>query len=190
MGAFKPLLPFGDSTVVETCIGSLTDAGVGTIVLVLGTQAGQMRRRLAHLPLRFAFNPDESSEMGASIACGLEQVPKDAEAIFVALCDQPAVPPEVIGLLIEERLQTGARLIVPEHEGRGGHPVLLDGALREELRGLDQQRGLRALFDAHRGEVRRVPVSSPYIARDMDTWDDYRALYLELFGVEPPGQQP
>jgi molybdenum cofactor cytidylyltransferase len=91
--------------------------------------------------------------------------------------------------LIEERERTGARLIVPEYRGRGGHPVLLDGGFREELLMLDQERGLRALFDAHRGEVLRVPVSSPFVARDMDTWDDYRALYLEVFGVQPPVEQ-
>jgi hypothetical protein len=28
-------------------------------------------------------------------------------------------------------------------------------------------------------------VNSPYIARDMDTWDDYHALHEEIFGVPP-----
>jgi molybdenum cofactor cytidylyltransferase len=191
MGAFKPLLPFGEKTVVEACIGSLTDGGVGTVVVVLGTRAEEMRERLSYLPVRFAFNTDATSEMGVSIARGIERVPASAEAVLIALCDQPALPREVVRFLIEERERTGARLIVPEHEGRGGHPVLLDGGLREELLMLDQKRGLRALFDAHRLEVLRVPVSSPYVARDMDTWDDYRALYEEVFGVQPPAaQQP
>jgi CTP:molybdopterin cytidylyltransferase MocA len=190
MGAFKPLLPFGERTVAEACIGSLMDGGAGTIVVVLGTRALELRERLAHLPVRFAVNADASSEMGVSIARGVEQVPAETDAILIALCDQPAVPPDVISFLIEERERTGARLIVPEYGGRGGHPVLIDGGLREELLMLDQERGLRALFDAHRGEVMRVPVSSPFVARDMDTWDDYRALYLEVFGVEPPAGHP
>jgi hypothetical protein len=32
----------------------------------------------------------------------------------------------------------------------------------------------------------RVPVSSPFIARDMDTWQDYEALHQEVFGYGPP----
>jgi CTP:molybdopterin cytidylyltransferase MocA len=52
---------------------------------------------------------------------------------------------------------------------------------------LDSQGGLRALFDKYRGEVSRVSVQSPYIARDMDTWDDYRALYEEVFQAQRPG---
>jgi molybdenum cofactor cytidylyltransferase len=189
MGAFKPLLPFGEKSVAEACIASLMDGGIGRIVVVLGTRAEELRGRLAHLPVRFAFNADASSEMGVSIARGVEQITAEVDAILIALCDQPAVPPGVVRFLIEERGRTGARLIVPEYGGRGGHPVLLDGAFREELLMLDQERGLRALFDAHRGEVLRVPVSSPFVARDMDTWDDYRALYLEVFGAQPPAGQ-
>jgi hypothetical protein len=34
-----------------------------------------------------------------------------------------------------------------------------------------------------------VAVESPFIARDMDTWDDYRSLFQEVFG-EPPLEGP
>ena len=127
--------------------------------------------------------------MGASIARGVEQLPLDVNTILIALCDQPAIPPEVIRFLITERGRSSARLIVPEYAGRGGHPVLIDHSFRPELLQLDAARGLRALFDTHRDEVLRVAVTSPYVARDMDTWDDYRALHEELFGIEPPRVQ-
>jgi CTP:molybdopterin cytidylyltransferase MocA len=186
MGAFKPLLPFGERTVVEACIGHLFDGGVETVVVVLGHRAAEMRERLAHLPLTFAMNTDAESEMGTSIARGVEQLPVDTETILIALCDQPAIPSEVIRFLINERRRNGARLVVPQYLGRGGHPVLVDASFRRELLQLDRERGLRALFDAHRDEVLRPSVASPYVARDMDTWDDYRALHGEVFGVEPP----
>ena len=110
--------------------------------------------------------------------------------MFVALCDQPAVAPAVIRRLIDERVGMGARLVVPEWRGRGGHPVLLSLTLRASLLNLDSTGGLRALFEAHAGEVLRVPVASAYIARDMDTWEDYCALYGEVFGVPPPVAPP
>ncbi|HYJ46247.1 MAG TPA: nucleotidyltransferase family protein [Pyrinomonadaceae bacterium] len=184
MGAFKPLLPFGSRSVVEACVSNLLEGGVGEVVVVVGHRAAEVQDRLAHLPVRFAVNNDSESEMGVSIARGIEQVAADAEALLLALVDQPAVPPEVITFLVAERERTRARLLVPIHEGRGGHPVLLDLSLREELLNLDRERGLRGLFDAHREEVLRVVVTSPYVARDMDRWDDYRALYREVFGEE------
>ena len=186
MGAFKPLLPFGECSVIESCINHLLEGGVEQIVVVVGARADEVRARIKHLPVQFAANTDTESEMSVSISRGVEQLQPDAEAVFIALADQPAIPPEIIGFLTKERGRTGARLIVPEYMGRGGHPVLIDLSFREELLALDERRGLRGLFDAHREEVLRVPVSSAYVARDMDQWDDYRALYREVFDTEPP----
>jgi molybdenum cofactor cytidylyltransferase len=148
-----------------------------------------VRRTLSHLPISFAVNPEAESEMGESIARGVEQLSDETEAILIALVDQPAIPPHVPEALIREWKHKEARLLVPEYAGRGGHPVLVDGSLRAELLNLDPQRGLRALFDRHRREVARLQVGSPYIARDMDTWDDYRALHREVFHVEPPASE-
>jgi CTP:molybdopterin cytidylyltransferase MocA len=188
MGAFKPLLPFGDQLVVEACIKHLVDGGVETVVIVLGHRAVEMRERLAHLPISFAVNDEEGSEMGVSIARGVESVPAEAGAILIALCDQPAIPPAVIRLLIDEWRRTGAPLLRPQFEGRGGHPVLIDRRLRQKLLELDPERGLRSLFDAQGETVRRVAVDSPFVARDMDTWQDYVRLHREVFGSAPPNR--
>jgi molybdenum cofactor cytidylyltransferase len=75
---------------------------------------------------------------------------------------------------------------MPIWKGRGGHPVLVDLSFRRELSSLDPNRGLKAFFEVHRNDVRRLDVNSNYIARDMDTWDDYAALHQEVFGVPPP----
>lgn len=184
MGAFKPLLPFGDGTVIESCINNLRAADVDEIVVVVGHRAEEVRQQLKGVDVRFAVNPDPDSEMSASIALGVEQVPSHAKALLLALVDHPAVPPEVIRILIEE-WKRGATLVQPEHAGRGGHPVLIDMAFRDELLVLDPAQGLRALFGAHREKVRRVPVASPYVARDMDTWEDYRRLHQDVFGSTP-----
>ena len=190
MGAFKPLLAFGAGTVAEACVGSLRGAGVGEIVVVVGHRAGEVRAALAGTPgVRFAVNDVAGSEMGVSVAQGVEALPVGAGAVLVALVDQPAVPPSAVEMLIEARRRTGARLVQPVWEGRGGHPVLVDLGFREELLSLVPQSGLRALFDAHRDEVLRVPSASPFVARDMDTWEDYVALHREVFGREPEGKK-
>src|SRR4030095_11421871 len=102
----------------------------------------------------------------------------------IALTDQPAIPGAVIHSIIAA-WHEGAQLVIPEFEGRGGHPVLLDLEFRDQLLALDPQLGLKALFDSSKDRVLRLPVNSSYIARDMDTWDDYRALHEDVFGVPP-----
>ena len=136
------------------------------------------------------MNDEPESGMGVSVARGVERLPGGAGAVLIGLVDQPAVPPEAVREIVAAHVETGARLIIPTWEGRGGHPVLVDLAFREELLRLVPRRGLRALFEARRAEVLRLPAASPYVARDADTWEDYRALYEEVFGVAPPPARP
>lgn len=184
MGAFKPLLPFGQTTVIQSCVGNLREAGIENILVVVGHRAHDLMQTLNDEDLSFAFNPDPESEMSASIACGIRELSTETKATLISLADQPAVPPEVIRT-IAEQWNSGAKLVIPEFQGRGGHPVLVDLSFREELLNLDPSLGLKSVFEAHKNEVLRVPVNSPYIARDMDTWDDYRALHQEVFGTPP-----
>jgi CTP:molybdopterin cytidylyltransferase MocA len=184
MGAFKALLPFGDRTVIECCISNLRAAEIQDIVVVVGHRAKEIQQRLRALNLTYAVNTDPESEMGESIARGVEQVNTSARALIIALVDHPAVPAETIRMITAE-WRRGARLVQPEHAGRGGHPVLIDLAYRNELLALDHESGLRALFAAHRDRVKRVAVESPYVARDMDTWEDYQRLHEDVFGLAP-----
>jgi molybdenum cofactor cytidylyltransferase len=186
MGAFKALLPFGGRSVVGACVANLLEAGAREVVVVVGHRGEEVRAALAsEARARFAVNDVEGSEMGLSVARGVEAVSDEAKAVLVALVDQPAAPPDAIRTLIEAHTRTGARIVAPEWRGRGGHPVLVDLSLREELLSVVPEKGLRALFDAHAAEVLRVPADTPFVARDMDTWDDYVALHTEVFGAPP-----
>jgi molybdenum cofactor cytidylyltransferase len=184
MGAFKPLLPFGKQSVIKSCIKYLEDGGVESIVVVTGHRSDDIRKHLSDTSVNFAFNPDPESEMGASIAAGVSALPSNVNATLIAPVDYPAIPSSVVSALLTEWTK-GIRLLKPTSDGRGGHPVLVDLSLRDELLNLDPDLGLKGLFDKHSGEVRGLEVDSPYIAQDIDTWDDYRALYIEVFGTEP-----
>jgi molybdenum cofactor cytidylyltransferase len=183
MGAFKPLLPFGKKTVIKSCLDYLTQSQIQNIIVVLGHRADEIREHLENVTI--AINPDPNSEMGASIAAGIQALPDTAKAVVIALVDHPAIPSTVVLKLIEQ-WQKGARIVIPTWQDRGGHPVLVDLSFRVELSTLDQSGGLREFFKTHQSEVHRFPVDSPFVARDMDTWDDYLALHEEAFGYPPP----
>jgi CTP:molybdopterin cytidylyltransferase MocA len=184
MGAFKPLLPFGKQTVIESSISSLRASGVKDIIVVVGHRGDEIREKLKSTEVSFVINPDADTPMGTSIALGVSQVNEQTEAVLILPADHPAIPARTIKLILQE-WEDGATLVQPEYEGRGGHPVLIDLRYREQLRNLDPNKGLRGLFDNHRPEVRRLLVDSPFIARDMDTWEDYLALHREVFGRLP-----
>jgi len=185
MGAFKPLLPFGETSVIKACINYLHAGGIEDIVVVVGHNAEQLRNELRDSRVNCVLNPDPAGEMNSSIACGVAALRAGQQATIIALADQPAIPPDVVVDLVNG-WKTGALLVKPTWGGRGGHPVLVDLTLRDQLLNLDPLRGLKAVFDANLASVRRVAVESPYVARDMDTWDDYCTLHQEVFGEAPP----
>lgn len=185
MGAFKPLLPFGDKTVIESCLDYLHEGGIENIVVVLGHRADELRAQIKNATM--AINPDPASEMGASIAIGVQALPEMAKAVLIALVDHPAVPANTVSGLIEA-WKSGARIVIPTWQNRGGHPVVVDLSFKHDLLNLDRTGGLRTLLKTHPEDVKRLPVDSPFVARDMDTWDDYRALYEEVLGHPPPNE--
>jgi len=181
MGAFKPLLPFGNATVIETCLDHLTGAGVDQIVVVLGHRAEDIRKVIESDQFQFVVNPNPDASMSSSIALGVSAIPEAAQAVLITPVDYPAVPPWIIQSLMES-WRGGAKLIQPEFQGNGGHPVLIDLTFRHELMNLAEESGLRGFFANHRQEILRLPVNSPFVAQDMDTWDDYVTLHQAVFG--------
>jgi molybdenum cofactor cytidylyltransferase len=185
MGQFKALLPFGSKTVIESCVDTYLAAGIQNVVVVLHHQADAIKRQLREVPVDFTFNPDPKSEMSESIACGVRALPEATQAVFITPADYPAVPPTVVSALAQQWSQRQAKLLVPEYENRGGHPVLIDISFRDELLELNSKGGLRGFLEDHRRDVLRVPVNSTFIARDLDTWDDYQTLHHDVFGFFP-----
>jgi CTP:molybdopterin cytidylyltransferase MocA len=185
MGAFKPLLSFGPQTVIESSVANLCAGGITDIIVVVGHGGDEIREKLKAAGVSFVFNPDADTPMGVSIALGVKQIGDHFEAVLIAPADHPAISGDTIGSIVNEWEQ-GALLVRPEYEGRGGHPVLVDRKYFAELLHLDPDRGLRGFFDRHHSETHRLSVNSPFIARDMDTWEDYVALHQDVFGVPPP----
>ena len=181
LGRNKLLLPFRGGTVLSVTIARVLDSPVERVVLVLGHERELVRAR-AGLPedarLSTVDNPDWESGMASSLRAGALAC-RDAEAVIVALGDQPGIEPAVITRLVEAHA-AGARLSVPVHadpqarEGeRIGHPVLFARPLLAELLALEGDAGARQVVERHWSEVARVE-GTPL--RDVDTEADYAAL--------------
>ena len=125
MGAFKPFLPFGVSSVIKTTIRYLEKGGCHPIVVVTGHRAEELQQHLSEEDVTVVLNNHLDTEMGKSIEIGVKAVQGTNSAVLIAPADQPAVSPSVVSQLIQ-KWKLGAPLIVPTWQGRGGHPVLVD----------------------------------------------------------------
>ncbi|MBM3213526.1 nucleotidyltransferase family protein [Candidatus Poribacteria bacterium] len=194
MGSLKQLLPFGDVTVLEACIGNFRDAGTAPIVVVLGFAAERIRSELAdalsHPDVIVAVNDRHETGMLSSVQCAVLALQGAAvDGIVVGLVDQPFVQAATIRSVRHELASGTATVVVPVYEGRRGHPIGLSMALRDEILRLDSARAsLRDVVAAHEGNTAVVAISDDSIRRDMDTPEDYRRELERL--QHPSGRSP
>jgi molybdenum cofactor cytidylyltransferase len=110
--------------------------------------------------------------MGDSIAAAV-QATQDANGWLVLPGDLPLVRPESLRAVAAALAQHA--VVMPQFEGRRGHPVGFAGACRTELLALRGSAGADAVVRAHVGELRRLDLDDPGIVTDIDTVDDLAA---------------
>lgn len=177
-GASKLLLPWGPDgkPIVATVAATLRAAGLQRVVAVLGHQAGPVADALASTGVETVRNPEHERGLSTSIASGVRAA-GDADGWLFALGDMPAVcAPTVRALLDAFAAAASPAIAVPVCGGRRGNPVLFGAAWREELLGLQGDRGAKGLLAAHAGSVVEVPVADEGILADVDTAAGYRQL--------------
>lgn len=175
MGQLKPLLPFGESTVIEQIVSVLDACSVEEILVVTGYKEKLVADHLEECPVSTVFNPDyESGEMFSSIQTGLRSIHEESDAALIVLGDQPAIEAYVVEKVIFVYLEGKGKLVIPSYKMRRGHPILIDREHWQEILDLDVNQTLRDFFKHHNDEVFHIEVSTPSVLRDMDTKDDYR----------------
>ncbi len=173
MGTPKQLLPFGSLTLIEQVIRTLTRSRLGKdVVVVLGHRAMDIVKRISGMPVSLAYNPDPEGDMISSIRCGLAYIEPE-QAFLIALGDQPLVTTGIVDRLIDEYERRPEGMVLPVHEGKRGHPMILSPAYREEILFESMPGGLKALRDRHADSVRPVPVDTDAVLIDLDYRSDY-----------------
>lgn len=181
MGRPKMLLPVGDRTMLAAAVAPHLAAACGRTVVVLGKDARRVRAE-AGLPsdarLHVVVNRRWREGISSSLRRGLEAC-RGADAVLIALGDQPGVTVERIRRIIGA-WRPGVALVVPVvSPTRAAHPVLFAQCLWEDLRGLRGDVGARAVVQRHWDRAARVLVQP---LADVDVEDDYRDY---LAGREP-----
>lgn len=175
MGAFKPLLSCGSSTVIETAIGSVLPY-VSTAVAVIGHQGEKLRSVLTSCfndNLTIVTNPDyASTDMLRSVQLGLRAI-EGYDAFFLLPADMPLIKPRVYEALIAS-FDDSAEVIYPVFDGRRGHPPLISCSVVPAIMEYRGGGGLRAILNSR--VTKEVKISESGILTDLDTPQDYKAI--------------
>ena len=85
MGDFKPLLPLGDSTVIERAVRCFLEAGVRDVKVVVGHRAAEIVPILSRSGVQAVFNAHYDAGMYASVVAGVSSLDAGTEAFFEAV---------------------------------------------------------------------------------------------------------
>lgn len=175
MGRPKALLPFGDRTALGLCLAALRDGGCDPVVAVLGAAAAEIRAAVRPpAGTRLVDHPGWARGRTGSLKAALAAAPA-APAFVILPVDHPLATAADVAALIAAWREGRPPVVRPVREGSGGHPILIDAALRGEVLALGDDEPLRAVVRAHR-ERERTVVGSPGTLVDLNTPEDWERV--------------
>lgn len=197
MGAWKPLLPWGEGSVVEAAVGAALGA-CPRVLLVAGFRAEGLEALFRGEPRVLVLrNPGWELGMLGSIQRALPEV--RGEAFFCANADMPLLAPADYEALAERRASLAARgrgeggaaseaaVFAAAADGTGrlraGHPVLVPAAWIAEVLGLPPGDRMQRFLA---GRPSLLVERGPAALADIDTPGDYEAA-LRSAGLPRPG---
>jgi len=174
MGTPKALLKYGGSNFVAAIADKLAGAGVEDISIVLGGNTEKILPNLKKKNLKTIINADWRGGQITSLRAALRKTDGEALAVIVSLIDHPGVEVSTIRSLLEEFLAGGHDIIIPEYNGRGGHPAVFGRSVFAALLDTSLKDGARGVIRSGSFRVKKLRVNDPFIRQDIDTPEDYR----------------
>lgn len=178
MGRPKALLDWHGRPLIEHVLQTARDGGCAKALVVLGRDSGAI---LANADLGDAtvlINPDPSRGQISSIRLGMENLDFSTDCGVIWPVDCPLVQARDVRALIDSYAQWRTslmRIFMPTHNGKRGHPMLVDIGFRQPFMELPPGATARKVIDDNHTQVKEVSTNNPGVLVDVDTPEDYRA---------------
>ena len=176
MGEPKALLPIDGQTFIERIVASLKQSGLARIIVVLGFNAEEMRRKLEHLPVEIVVNPEYQQGQLSSLQTAIRYLEYDrgCDGMLVHLVDHPYIDPVLVRAMLHRFNESNHLIVVPRHQGKRGHPVIFARALFSELLNAPMDQGAKAVVNAYRDQTLEIDTDDVGVTLDIDTPELYR----------------
>ena len=177
MGHPKALLVYRGETFLHGILEAAYAAGIERRVVVLGGHADRIRKAMDLPDVQVVMTKDVAAGPIGSIRAGINAVLNHpVEGALIWPVDRPHVQVATIQALAAAFLSEGHDIVVPEYQGRRGHPVIFARSVFAELLAAPDSLGARAVVRRDPNRVARVPVDDAAILEDLNTPEDYRDL--------------
>ncbi len=177
MGADKALLMYRGRTFLENIISVLRDAGVGRVVVVLGHHAELIEPGVDLSSVEVVVNQDYRRGQTSSLQAGLRVLAANKpEGVVLCLVDHPAISTGTVQTLIQHFRSTGKPVVIPQLNGKHGHPVLVGREVFGQIAALGPDQGADTVIHQYRPQTEFVEVTDPGILIDVDDPESYLRL--------------
>ncbi len=171
LGQPKQLINFNGLSLLQHT-EKLINPHVSQLYVVLGYQHKTIQKELRSA--KTVVNNQWQLGMGTSISCGLKSAEKTADAILIALCDQPLIPEFHYQKLSHYAKQNPNKIITTSYAKTLGVPAIFPQSYFSELKNLHSEKGAQPLLIKHRQQV--VSVNCEAATSDIDTPDQLSDL--------------
>jgi CTP:molybdopterin cytidylyltransferase MocA len=173
-GSQKLVTPIRGMPLIRYGVGLLSKT-TDHVVAVIGSDALIVRAALAGTGAEIIENPEWRDGLSTSLRRGVASVSPLAEAVIVALGDQPDVRSDIVRELVTVWRQTGHLIVSARYRGVRAPPVLLSRPVFRDIASLVGDVGAKALMDLHPESVGYVDVDDD-VPRDIDSPGDVDAF--------------
>jgi molybdenum cofactor cytidylyltransferase len=142
------------------------EGGAGGVMVVIGPPHGDAIKKALPPGAAPVLNPMPERGMLSSVQAAIQSLPAQCTGVLIWPVDVPFVKPQTVRAILDA---TPGRLVIPQHGGKGGHPIRVPRARFPELSALDPEAGLKALIEARPQQVERLDVDDPGVTVDIDT---------------------
>lgn len=187
MGSDKALLPWpppasgepvSGETFVSAAIRSLSSC-TDQVVVVVGDNEHELAPVIYAAGGSLVRNPAPEGGQFSSLRIGLKFVlDLGRDAVMITLVDRPPVGASVLAQLRAafEAATSDIWAVVPEYNGRHGHPFLAGREMIEAFLKAPATATARDVEHQHQQHLRYVPVDDAHVAMNVNTPQDYAAL--------------
>lgn len=165
----KLLATVDGTAVVRHVAETACESSVSDVVAVLGYENAAVAAALEGLSLSLRHNGEYARGQSTSVRHGVDYAREAGwDAALFLLGDMPFVRAGTIEGLVEAYRSGTATIVVPEHDGTRGNPVLFDGCHFGALASVSGDRGGRDIIETSE-RTAFVDVDDPGIHWDIDT---------------------
>ena len=165
-GSDKLLHPLADATPLGLAAARRLRPACDRVLAVVRPGSGRLADLLAAEGYELVISADARLGMGHSLAAGVRAA-ADAAGWIIALADMPYIAPASYGH-VAAALRAGASIVVPEYQGRRGHPVGFARQWGKQLTALTGDEGARRIVTAFPEAIVRCATDDPGIVWDVD----------------------